>query len=228
MCIFAAIFKVVTNKAIIVGASGLIGSKLLNILLEQPEYTEVLVIVREALNLQHTKLKQVIVDFNRLDSYSGEINGHALFCCLGSTRRRTPDLTEYRKIDHDYPLRLAQIAATNGIGQYHLVSALGADPGSSNFYTKMKGETESDIKQTGLKCLHIYQPSILTGDRKEKRRMEKIAIVVMAFIDPFLIGGLRKYRSISATTVAMAMFKLSIKNEEGVFIYPSDQIKQLS
>ncbi|MDB5135108.1 MAG: NAD-dependent epimerase/dehydratase family protein [Mucilaginibacter sp.] len=215
-------------KAIIAGASGLIGSKLLNILLQQPQYDEVLILVRKALPIKHKKLVQLVVEFDKLDEFAGSINGHALFCCLGSTRKKTPDLAEYRKIDHDYPVKLAQLAKRNGVVQYHLVSALGANSKSSNFYNKMKGETEDAMQQAGLKCLHIYEPSLLTGDRTEYRLAERIFTILMKILDPLLNRSLKKYRSIPAETVAMAMFKQSLKNEEGVFIHPSDKIKLLA
>jgi uncharacterized protein YbjT (DUF2867 family) len=217
-----------SKKAIIAGASGLIGSNLLNILLQHAFYDEVLVVVRKELPVMHHKLVQLVVDFEALENYSTAISGHALFCCLGSTKKKNPDLKEYRKIDHDYPVALAQLAGQNGMEQYHLVSAIGADSKSSNFYAKMKGETEDDIQRIDIKCLHIYQPSVLTGERKESRPMEKIAIGFMKMIDPLLIGGLKKYRSIPAQTVAMAMFNESLKNETGVFVHPSDKIKQLA
>ncbi len=216
------------NKAIVAGAGGLVGSELLKILLSSPDYDEVLILVRKELPLTHTKLMQLVIDFNRLHSYSAAITGNTLFCCLGSTRKKTPDLTEYRKIDHDYPLQLAQICLANNISQYHLVSAIGADAGSSNFYTKMKGETERDIIQVRLPGLHIYRPSFLAGKRNESRPMEGFFLSVMKLLDPLLFGSLRKYRSIAAATVAKAMYNQSIKNEPGVHIYPSDKIKELA
>jgi uncharacterized protein YbjT (DUF2867 family) len=228
MCIFAEILIAVTKKAIIAGASGLIGSTLLDVLLQQPEYDAVLILVRKELAISHEKLTQLVVNFDKLELYAKAITGHAVFCCLGSTRKKTPDLETYRKIDHDYPLQLANIALKNGVEQYHLVSAIGANASSSNFYTKMKGETENDIKQVGLHSLDIYQPSILTGDRKERRVAERIFIGLMRIINPLLIGGLKKYRSIPAATVAMAMYKQSLQNRGGVFTHPSDQIKQLA
>jgi uncharacterized protein YbjT (DUF2867 family) len=216
------------KKAIIAGASGLIGGLLLNILLQQPEYDEVVVLVRKELSLRHVKLRQLIVDYEHLENYAKLLTGDAIFCCLGSTRKKTPDLNAYRKIDHGYPVQLAQIARKNKISQYHLVSAIGANAASSNFYTKMKGETEEDIKKVGLHCLHIYEPSFLTGDRKEKRVLERVFSSIMKLADPLLMGRLKKYRSIPAATVAMAMYKQSIKNEAGIFIHPSDKIKELS
>ena len=215
-------------KAIIAGASGLIGGLLLDILLQSSEYKEVTIFVRSQLPLKHNKLKQLVIDFDRLENYAAEVKGDAIFCCLGSTRKKTPDLAAYRKIDHDYPLMFAQMALKNGVGQYHLVSAIGADASSRNFYTKMKGETENDITKVGLNCIHIYRPSFLSGERKEKRVIERIVLPLMKLVDYFLIGSLKKYRSIPAKTVAMAMYKQSLINQTGVFIHPSDKIKELS
>jgi len=215
-------------KAIVAGASGLIGGLLVDTLTQSPVYKEVVVLVRKELPIIGNKVKLLVVDFDRLEDYEKEINGHAIFCCLGSTRSKTPDLNAYRKIDHDYSLQLAQMAAKNGVEQFHLVSALGANTASGNFYTKMKGETEEDIKKTGVKCIHIYQPSVLTGDRKEKRVTERTLIRLMGFINLFLWGGLRKYRSIPAATVAVAMYKQSLTRREGVFIHLSDEIKEIA
>ena len=212
------------NKAILAGASGLIGSALLEILLQQPDYDEVVILVRNLLPVKHPKLNQVQINFNALNNYSSYITGHALFCCLGSTRKKTPDLRDYTKVDFEYPLQLAEMALTNGVEQYHLVSALGANKDAANFYLKMKGSTEEAIKKVGLPALFIYQPSFLTGERKEKRGGEKIFISLMKYINPLLRGTFKKYRSIAAKSVAEAMYKNSLKKQLGVFIYPSDKI----
>ncbi|MFI5139437.1 MAG: NAD(P)H-binding protein [Sphingobacteriales bacterium] len=214
-------------KAIIAGASGLIGGILLDILLQQPDYDELLVLVRKELPIQNKKLTQLVIDFDRLRDYEEQIKGHAVFSCLGSTKKKTPDPSVYRKIDHDYPLRLAEIALQNGIAQFHLVSSMGANAASSFFYTKLKGETEDDIKKVGLKSLHIYRPAFLIGDRKGTRPFEGFLSGIMKLTDPLLLGSLKKYRSIPAATVARDMYKQSLKNGEGVFIHSSDNIKQL-
>lgn len=216
------------HKAVVAGASGLIGYALLIQILNHPDYNEVLALVRKPLNIQHKKITQLVVDFERLEDYQNEITGHALFCCLGTTKSKTPNLKEYRKIDHDYPVQLAKISAKNSIQQYHLISALGADKNSISFYTKLKGETEDDLKKISISCICIYQPSLLTGNRKEKRTVERFAISVMRWIDPLLTGKLEKYRSIPADTVAKAMLNQSLKNNVGIFTYPSNQIKKLA
>lgn len=216
------------KKAIIAGASGLIGGELLNLLLNDAVYTEVVALVRHELPLNHKKLVQLIIDFDNLFDYASAINGDVIFCCLGTTQKKTPDQNVYRKIDHDYPVRLAQLGMKNGVKQYHFVSAIGADAHASNFYLKTKGEAEHDIEDVGFKSLHIYQPSLLTGNRKEFRLMEKIATVAMKIIDPLLAGKLKKYRSIPAAVVASAMYKQSLNQNEGLFIHPSHHIKQLA
>jgi len=216
------------KKAIIAGASGLIGGELLNLLLADAVYTEVVALVRQELPLSHKKLVQLLIDFDRLADHASSINGDVIFCCLGTTQKKTPDLNIYRKIDHDYPVQLAQLGVKNGVKQYHFVSAIGADAHASNFYLKTKGEAEHDIEDVGVKSLHIYQPSLLTGNRKEFRLMEKIATVAMKVIDPLLAGKLKKYQSIPAATVARAMYKQSLNQDEGLFIHPSDHIKQLA
>ena len=215
-------------KAIITGASGLIGSSLLTILLTEPAYAEITVLVRKKIGITHPKLTEILVDFDKLDDYTGDINGHALFCCIGTTKNKTPDLKDYYKIEHDYPLTLGQLALKNGVKQYHYVSSIGADKNSSAYYTKFKGQTEYDLQQLNLPTLHIYRPSILAGERNDHRPMEKFVNGLMFLINPLLIGSLKKYRSIPAKTVAMAMYKQSINSDEGVFIHASDQIKQIA
>jgi uncharacterized protein YbjT (DUF2867 family) len=217
-----------SKKAIIAGASGLIGSELLKILLGDPEYSEVLAIVRTPLELSHPKFNQIAINFDRLDEYTHLITGDAIFCTLGSTRKKTPDLSVYRKIDHDYPVKLAEIAVANGISQFHLISSIGANKDSSNFYTKMKGETEEDIKTVEVYGLVIYRPSLLTGDRKERRFAEGLMQGLSKIINPLLVGGLKKYQSIEAKTVARAMAKLSKTALKGIYVYESNAIQEVA
>ncbi|MBB5397336.1 NAD(P)H-binding protein [Mucilaginibacter sp. AK015] len=214
-------------RAIIAGASGLIGSNLLNILLEAPRYSEVLVLVRRQLPIQHKKLTQLVINFDELEKYHAAIAGHAVFCCLGTTKSQTPDEKRYRQIDHDYPLLLAKFAQQNQVDQFHVVSAIGADKTSVFFYTKLKGELEDDLKQVGLKSLHIYQPSMLTGHRDKPRPAEKLIGGLFKIIDPLLLGRLKKYRSVNGATLAHAMYKKSLEDAAGIFTYTSDKINKI-
>ena len=215
------------KRAIIIGASGLIGKELLTLLLNHEEFESIKVYVRKPLNIQHQKLTEIITDFSKMQELSNSIDGDVIFCCLGSTKSKTPDLNDYRKIDHDYPLFFAKEGLKNGMSQFHLVSALGANAKSSNFYTKMKGETEDELKHLSIPSIYIYQPSFLSGNRTEKRPLEKVVLFIMKLIDPLLIGNLKKYQSINAITVAKAMIDESIKNKKGIFVHKSDQIKEL-
>lgn len=216
------------KKAILLGASGAIGNSLLFLLLENKDYTEVLILVRKELRMQHPKLKQLEVNFDRISDYAAEIRGDVVFCCLGTTKSKTPDQQQYRKIDYQYPLDVARIAMENGAESYHLVSSLGADRNSSVFYTRTKGEVEHDLEAFPYKSIHIYRPSLLEATRKDKRFMEGSIGIIMTVVNPILIGGLRKYRSIKVENVAKAMVRLSLEDKPGVYIHESDDIQKLS
>jgi len=213
-----------TKKAIIAGASGLIGSNLLQILLAESGYDLVLIIVRKEVPIKHPKLKQLVVDFDKLNDYAAEITGDVIFSCLGTTQALTPDKTLYRKIDHDYPVALAQIGLKNGVQQFHLVSAIGANPASSAFYLKLKGETEQDVAGVGLPSVYIYQPSMLKGRKDKQRFGESFFNALMTVVDPLLFGSLKKFHSIAASDVARAMYNQSIDNEAGTFKYQYNDI----
>lgn len=219
--------NIMAYKAIIAGASGLIGSNLLNILLESEQHDEILVLVRKELPVQHKKLVQLILNFDNLEQHAQVVTGHAVFSCLGTTKAQTPDATQYRKIDFDYPLQLARIARQNGIKQFHVVTAIGADKNSFAAYSKLKGELEEELQKVGFPTLHIYQPSMLVGRTDNSRFGEKALVAIFKWINPLLVGSLKKYRSIKGSTVANAMFKKSLEPDNGTFIHPSDKIQNI-
>jgi uncharacterized protein YbjT (DUF2867 family) len=215
-------------EAILLGASGLIGGELLKLLLADPNYSKVKIIVRKKLPVTNEKLEQIIADFSTIEAHKKKLKADVVFSCLGSTKKKTPNLKEYYQIDHDYPVLVGKLAKDQGVKSFHIVSSLGANSSSSGFYLRMKGETEDDIEKIGFKSYHIYRPSLLTGDRKEKRIVDNIGEVIMKIIDPLLLGSFKKYRSISGKTVASAMHKQSLINSTGKFVYPSDKIKELA
>lgn len=192
------------KKALVFGASGLIGSFLLEQLLNDSRYGEVLVFVRRKLERQHPKLQQHVVDFEHPDSFGLLLQGDELYCCIGTTRRKTPSLDAYRKIDLDLPAWLAKTAKQNGIGLMLVVSSLGANAGASNFYAKIKGEMEEQVKAAGVARTVIVRPSMLLGPRQEFRFGELVGkFLVQLFF--FLVPP--RYRAIHAATVARAMIK---------------------
>ncbi|HUH34174.1 MAG TPA: NAD-dependent epimerase/dehydratase family protein [Daejeonella sp.] len=215
-------------KAIIIGASGLVGGELLKHISISDAFHEILLINRRPLTFSNNKIRQIVIDFDQLADISGEITGDVIFSCLGTTRKKTPDAVEYRKIEYDYTVKIAQYGLSNQVRQFHYVSSLGANASSSSAYLKLKGEVENKLRELPFSSLHIYQPSFLTGERQDNRIEEKLMHPLMQLINPLLVGQLRKYQSISAETVAKAMLNQSIKSNEGIFTYPSDIIKQLA
>jgi uncharacterized protein YbjT (DUF2867 family) len=194
------------KKAILFGASGFIGGYLLEELLADPLYEQVTVVVRREMAVAHPKLRLLIGDLAHLNELKDKLIADDVFIALGTTRKRTPDLQEYYKIDHDYPVQAAQIARQNGAKTVCLVTAVGADSRSNVFYIRTKGDAERDIIALNFDHTHIFRPSMLMGNRKEFRLMEKCIIGIWAVLNP-LIAGKRfsKYKGIKGSDVARAM-----------------------
>jgi uncharacterized protein YbjT (DUF2867 family) len=217
-----------SKAAVIAGSSGLVGTELLHQLCACKAYSRITLLVRRPSGFIHPKVSEVIVDFDHIAHFAAHIRGDVFFSCMGSTRKKTPDKRRYYQIDHDYPLAMARMALSNGIRQFHLISAIGAHPDSGNFYLKMKGETDRDIVALPFEAVHIYRPSFLAGKREEHRIGEKIGLAVFKVLNHLMIGGLRKYRSIEVKNVASAMIRQSLKDKEGIYYYPSDAIQRIS
>lgn len=214
------------KSAVIFGATGLVGRQVLRLLIDSDEFKKVTIVVRKPFQFQHSKLTQLVSDFSSVESLKNELQSDVFFCCLGTTRRKTPDLKEYYQIDHDYPLKAAQIAKELNVEQFHLVSALGANAESKIFYSRTKGEVENDIIDLQLPATYVYRPSLLVGQRKETRRGEKIGAWLLKILNPLLIGKAKHWRSIKATQVAYRMYHNSLKPKPGVHILLSEDIKK--
>jgi len=208
------------KTALLLGASGLVGSHLLKQLLESPHYAEVVAFTRRPLELQHPKLRQEILDFDNPDS--AKIKGDDLFCALGTTLRKAGSKEAQYRIDCTYPFEIGKIAWKNGVRQYLLVSSVGADAATSNFYLKTKGELEEKIRGLGFEHFVSVRPSFLFGERSEFRLGEKIGIVLAkAFV--WLIP--RRYRGIEAEKVARALILLANEGSTGVQFVESERLQ---
>jgi uncharacterized protein YbjT (DUF2867 family) len=215
------------KKAIVYGASGLVGSYILENLLTNTNYEQIIIVVRKDLNLQHPKLKTIIGDFNSLPEVVKGIEVDEVFIALGTTQKKTPDKKLYYQIDHDYPILAAKLAKENGAKSVFLVSAVGANAKSSVFYTKLKGETEQDILTLNLDHTYIFRPSMILGDRQESRPLEKIFISIFKFINPLFVGGISKYKGIEAEDIAKSMIKSADQSNEKIKILHWEEMTAL-
>lgn len=212
------------EKAIIAGATGLVGTELINSLMIDNRYDKIISLVRTPQNIDDNKLLQIKADFENLHSNSIEIKPTHAFCCLGTTIKKAGSKEKQFKIDHDYVINFANYCKSIGVEKFSVVSSLGANENSSNFYLRTKGQMESNLQKIGFKSLFILRPSILLGNRKEFRLGEKIGIAVMSVFSPLLFGKFKKYKGIKAKKVANCMINILNSNSLGIEIIESDRI----
>lgn len=210
------------KTAIIIGATGLTGKALLNQLLQDAYFEKVILFLRKEMNVIDSKLTQHCIDFNELDNYKNLIKGDIVFCCLGTTIKTAGSQEAFKKVDYTYPAEFAKIAKENGIQIFCLQSSLGADATSSNFYLKVKGETEDAIKNLNFNSFATFRPSMLLGNRTEFRLGENIGKVVMQTLSFLFIGKFKRYKAIHVNQVAKAMIKHVKSNEIGNKIFENE------
>lgn len=207
------------RRAIVLGSSGFVGSYVLQALLDSPDYARVTAIVRKPLAISHTKLNVVIGDYHRLPGLRSEIQGDDLFIALGTTRKNSPNQAEYYQVDHDYPVLAARFAKENGVKSIFAVTAVGADLKSAFSYTRTKGEVERDLIQLDFEHTHIFRPSMLMGNRKEERPLEKTLIGIWRLLNPLLVGKADRYRGITGEALAAAIVKSARNQSDKIKIY---------
>lgn len=207
--------------ALVAGSTGLIGSQLLELLLDDSYYSKVIAISRKPLSFSNAKLENVVMEASDLKNHS-ELKADDVYCCLGTTIKQAKSKEAFRKIDYEYPLALASLLKANGASQFLLVSALGSDKNSGIFYNQVKGEVEEAIGRVGYAGYHIFRPSLLIGPRKEARAGEEAAKVVYKIFG-FLIPA--KYKGIESIKVARAMLNFAKENKTGEFIHESSALQ---
>jgi uncharacterized protein YbjT (DUF2867 family) len=218
------------RTAAIIGVTGMVGNYLLELLIKDDYFSTVRVLVRRPYEKTDPKIEVKLVDFNDAESFKLALEGtDTIFSCVGTTQKNVKGDTElYRKIDFDIPLKAARFGKETGCEKFVLISSVGADKHSRTFYLRLKGELENAIQSIGMEMVHIMQPSVLLGTRKENRGGESLLQGTMKLTSILFIGSLRKYKAIQGQTVAAAMLQAAKKDEKGFFRYTYDGIQELA
>jgi len=215
------------KTALIFGSSGLIGNQLLSKIIESNNYNKIKLFVRSVPEINDPKIEIIKTNFNNLKNHKKDIKGDDCFFCIGATKKNTPDKEEYRRIEYNIPVEIAQIAKSNSVNSFLYVSSVFADPKNSGAYLRNKGEVEEELKKLNFLTLGIMRPSFLIGNRKEKRTGEKIGIFIFQMLAPLFLGPLKKMKPIHSETVANAMIIVA-QNDFQQTIFESNQIVEIN
>lgn len=207
--------------ALVVGATGLVGLRVVKKLLETDKYHKVRVLTRQPIPIQNPRLESIIFDFDNPDS--NLVWGDDIFCCLGTTMKKAGSKEAFYNIDFSYPLQIANMALANGAKRFAVVTAMGADAKSMVYYNRVKGEVEEALRDLGYESLLIFRPSLLLGSRPEKRIGEQIGEGLMKLLKPLIPN---KYRAVEAEKVASAMVLITLSSIRGTVVYESDILQE--
>jgi uncharacterized protein YbjT (DUF2867 family) len=213
------------RNALIAGATGLVGNSLLKQLLADDQYDKVITITRKPMDISHPKLVQQQIDFNLVESLKTGFPVDDVFCALGTTIKTAGSQDAFYKVDFTYVVNLGKWSVANGAKRFLVVSAMGANAKSGIFYNRVKGEMETAVSQFNIPQVQIFRPSLLMGNRTEKRGGEKIAKVVMGGLGFLFVGPLLKYKGIHADVVAKAMIKAAKKDVKGFTVFESGEMQ---
>ncbi|GAA4243405.1 NAD(P)H-binding protein [Winogradskyella damuponensis] len=214
------------KTAIILGASGLTGGFVLQKLIEDERYDTIKLFSRSKIEGLPDKVQQFISDLLELNQFKTDFTADEVYCCIGTTAKKTPDKTLYKKIDFGIPVAAAKLSKENNISTFLVISAMGANKNSTVFYNKTKGEMENSVLKQQIKNTYVLRPSLIGGDRQETRLLEKIGLVIFKVIQPLFIGKLKKYKIVNAETIAQAMIGLANTKYSEVII-TSEHINKL-
>ncbi|HJQ41244.1 MAG TPA: NAD(P)H-binding protein [Thermoanaerobaculia bacterium] len=209
------------RRVLLLGATGLIGSELLPLLIADDSIARVVTIARRTTGIRHAKLHEYLFDLAKLEQHADAFEGvDTIFCALGTTMKAAGSKEAFRFVDHDLPLIAARLGAKHGVRHYVLVSSLGADANARNFYTRVKGEVEAELQTIPYRTITIVRPSFLLGARKEFRLGERI-VAALRFLFP------SRVKPIEAQTVARALLALSKQMDPGTRIVESRELRSL-
>lgn len=213
------------RTALVLGATGLIGRHVVELLLADPTWSRVRVLVRRPLALAHEKLEVQVLDFEQLPDHSELFAVDDIFCCLGTTMKVAKSREAFRRVDLDYPTDAARFGRVAGAKQYLLVSSTGANPHSMFFYNRVKGELEQKLRTAGYPSLSIFQPSLLLGARETPRMLERVAEVGLALISWLFVGPLSSLRPVQGEQVARAMVNRARRAPDGTRVLSFSDIR---
>ena len=214
------------KTALIFGSSGLVGKNLLNQVINNSNYSKIKIFVRSSPDISDRKIEIINTDFKDLEIIKNLITGDDCFFCIGTTKKKSPDKKEYRRIELDLPKQIAQISKSNGVKSFIFVSSGFADPKNSGDYLKFKGLVEEEIKSLNFEKIGILRPSFLLGNRKENRLGEKIGIFIFKLLSPLFIGPIKKMKPIHSDIVAKAMIQIANEDIQQT-IFESNEISDL-
>lgn len=215
------------RSALVVGATGLVGSSLVKLLCESEEYAAVNVLSRRPLDFTHPKLVVKLCEFDQIADKDIEF-AHEVFCCLGTTMKKAGSKQQFEKVDFEYPLTIAAIAKNRGVGHFIVISAMGANEKALAYYSQVKGKLEEELIKMDFPRLSIVRPSLITGDRQEFRLGETIGDKVLKVLNPILVGPMKKMHSIPATQIALAMKVIALHGKkQKVAIFLSDELLEM-
>jgi uncharacterized protein YbjT (DUF2867 family) len=214
--------------ALLAGANGMLGTRLLRQLLSASEYTRTYALSRRPLPMEHARLANRVVRYEALEEQLRNLRCDVAFCCLGTTRRQSRTPEAYRAVDFDLVCRFARVAQAAGAQRFVLVSSVGADAGSRQPYLRLKGEVELALEKLQFRALDIFQPSLLLGHRREWRMTEVVGGLVMPVFNPLLQGRWARWRAIDAGIVAAAMLAATHSGRHGVSRYTYTGIRALA
>jgi uncharacterized protein YbjT (DUF2867 family) len=213
------------RTALLAGATGLVGGHVLEQLLADNTWSRVVTVGRRTTPLRHEKLEQRVLDLGAIEAQGDLPRADDIFCCLGTTIRQAGSQAAFRRVDHDFVVGLARAGLRIGVTQFLLVSAIGADPESRVFYSRVKGEAEAGVRKLPYRAVQIFRPGLLLGERSEFRLGERIAMLVTPLLQPLLAGPLRRYRSIRASDVARAMVRIAREAPRGPNVWEYDGMR---
>ncbi|MEY9867505.1 uncharacterized protein YbjT (DUF2867 family) [Peribacillus sp. B2I2] len=217
-----------TKTALILGATGVVGTQLVKEISKSKIYKEIYLLTRREMKFTEPKCTGHVVDFENLSKYADLFNVTDVFICLGTTIKNAKSKEAFRKVDYNYVIEAAKMAKASDVEKLLVITAMGADSKSKFFYSRVKGDVEGTLQHLELNSVHIFRPSLLIGERKEFRAGEKISGMLSSFAKFLFVGPLRPYRAIEANKVAAAMYAAAQTTARGYHFYNSDEIEKLA